>query len=252
MIGLIRRFAARVVTLLDGFPDLQRRSLVRAYIKGRGIEIGARHRPLKVSSRARVTYVDRLWVPGLQQQHPELASRKLAPVDIVDDIEKLTRFPDESQDFVIANHVLEHCQNPIGALLNFLRVLRRGGILYLAVLDDRYTLNRARPVTSLEHMLQDHERGPEWSKEQHLEEWTRLVNGVQEPEEVAEQVTLLMSIDYDIQYHVLTQHELMEMLLLLRKKLNFEIEVFLKREKEILVILRKSDAPALPRVSPAA
>src|SRR5437763_692697 len=112
MLGLLRRFAARLVALVDAFPDLQRRSLVRAYIKGRGLEISALHRPLKVPSQAKVTYVDRLWVPGLQQQYPELATRQLAKVGMVDDIEKLTRFEDGSQDFVIANHVLEHCQNP--------------------------------------------------------------------------------------------------------------------------------------------
>ncbi len=252
MLGLLRRFVGRMVSLLDTFPDLQRRSLIRSYIKGRGIEIGALHRPLRVSTQAKVTYVDRLWVPGLQQQHPELASCELAKVGVVDDIERLTRFPDESQDFVIANHLLENCQNPIGALLNFLRVLKRGGVLYLAVQDDRYTINGTRPVTSLEHMLQDLERGPEWSKQQHLEEWTRLVNGVQEADEVAEQVSTLMKIDYRIQYHVWTQLELLQMLLLVRKKLSFEIEVFLKRNKEVLMILRKTESSATPQVNPAA
>jgi predicted SAM-dependent methyltransferase len=252
MLGLLRRFIGRMVSLLDSFPDLQRRSLVRNYIKGRGIEIGALHRPLRVSSQARVTYVDRLWVPGLQQRYPELASRKLAKVGVVDDIERLTRIQDASQDFLIANHVLEHCQNPIGALLNFLRVLRGGGVLYLAVQDDRYTLNGTRPVTSLEHLLQDLERGPEWSKQQHLEEWTRMVNGVQEADEVAEQVSTLMKIDYRIQYHVWTQLELLQMLLLVRKKLSFEIEVFLKRNKEVLMILRRSEPTAMPQVNPAA
>jgi SAM-dependent methyltransferase len=153
---------------------------------------------------------------------------------------------------LIANHVLEHCQNPIGALLNFLRVLRGGGVLYLAVQDDRYTLNGTRPVTSLEHLLQDLERGPEWSKQQHLEEWTRMVNGVQEADEVAEQVSTLMKIDYRIQYHVWTQLELLQMLLLVRKKLSFEIEVFLKRNKEVLMILRRSEPTAMPQVNPAA
>jgi SAM-dependent methyltransferase len=252
MLGLLRRFVGRMVSLLDTFPDLQRRSLIRSYIKGRGIEIGALHRPLRVSTQAKVTYVDRLWVPGLQQQHPELATRELAKVGVVDDIERLTRFPDECQDFVIANHLLENCQNPIGALLNFLRVLKRGGVLYLAVQDDRYTINGTRPVTSLEHMLQDLERGPEWSKQQHLEEWTRLVNGVQEADEVAEQVSTLMKIDYRIQYHVWTQLELLQMLLLVREKLSFEIEVFLKRNKEVLMILRKTESSATPQVNPAA
>ena len=39
-------------------------------------------------------------------------------VDVVDDAQTLATFPDESVDFVIANHVLEHLEDPIGALEN--------------------------------------------------------------------------------------------------------------------------------------
>jgi hypothetical protein len=69
---------------------------------------------------------------------------------------------------------------------------------------------------------------------------------------VAEQVSTLMKIDYRIQYHVWTQLELLQMLLLVRKKLSFEIEVFLKRNKEVLMILRRSEPTATPQVNPAA
>ena len=79
-----------------------------------------------------------------------------------------------------------------------------------------------------------------------------MVNGVQEADEVAEQVSTLMKIDYRIQYHVWTQLELLQMLLLVRKKLSFEIEVFLKRNKEVLMILRRSEPTAMPQVNPAA
>jgi len=44
----------------------------------------------------------------------------------------------------------------------------------------------------------------------------------------------------------------LEMLLVVRKKLNFEIEVFLKRDKEVLILLRKTEAAAIPRITPAA
>lgn len=79
---------------------------------------------------------------------------------------------------MIANHFLEHCENPIKAFLNMLRVLRPGGILFLAVPDKRHTFDRDRPVTPLAHLVRDYEEGPGWSRKGHFEEWVRLVHKV--------------------------------------------------------------------------
>lgn len=46
--------------------------------------------------------------------------------DIVDDGECLSKVGDFSQDFVIANHVLEHFEDPIKGFRNMLRVLKHG------------------------------------------------------------------------------------------------------------------------------
>jgi predicted SAM-dependent methyltransferase len=241
MIHALRGLARRVrhAFVAAGFD---RRSIADAYLEGRGIEVGALHRPLRVSPRARVTYVDRLWEHGLRQQYPELSAHRLTPVDVCDDGERLGRIADASQDFVIANHFLEHCQDPIGTLMNFLRVLRPGGVVYLAVPDHRYTFDRARPVTPLAHLLRDHERGPEGSRRPHFEEWTRLVNGVEDVGAVAEQVEHLMCVDYSIHYHVWSQAEFLGLLLLLRQRQGFEIELFLKRRYEMIAVLRKAAA----------
>ena len=107
---------------------LNRYSLAFFYIEGKGIEIGALHNPLKVSSRASVRYVDRMSVADLRCQYVELEDQ-LVTVDVVDDGERLATFQNASQDFVIANHFVEHCQNPLLALENALRILRRGGAL---------------------------------------------------------------------------------------------------------------------------
>jgi predicted SAM-dependent methyltransferase len=48
--------------------------------------------------------------------YPELKSRKFIEPDIIDDGEKLSRIEDASQDFIIANHFLEHCEDPIGTV----------------------------------------------------------------------------------------------------------------------------------------
>ncbi len=53
-------------------------------------------------------------------------------VDVVDDGESLQdHLPDVSADFIIANHFIEHTQDPLGTLAAYLRVLRTGGVLYL-------------------------------------------------------------------------------------------------------------------------
>lgn len=216
-----------------------RRQIASRYLSGSGIEIGALHSPLEVPANAIVQYVDRMTVADLRKQYRELAEYELVEVDIIDDGETLPSIADASVDFIIANHMIEHCQNPIGTIEHHLRVLKPGGILYMAVPDKRYTFDRDRPVTSLEHLIQD-AKGPEWSMRSHFEEWNRLVNKVPE-EQVATSTQHLIDINYSIHFHVWTQVEFLELLLYCRNKLSstFEIELLQKNGIEFITILRR-------------
>ncbi len=218
---------------------LSRESVAQAYLQGAGLEIGGLHNPLNTPRRIQVTYVDRLPVSELRRHYPELAGQPFVPVHVQDDGERLAQFADQTQDFVIANHFLEHCQDPIGTLESFFRVLKPAGILYLAVPDKRYTFDRDRPVTPLEHLIRDHEEGPGWSRRQHFEEWTRLVNKVTDDAQAEAEIARLMELDYSIHYHVWTQAEFQELLLHTRRRLCFEVELFLKNGEEMIVVLRK-------------
>ena len=73
--------------------------LAPVYLKGRGLEIGALHNPLRVSSRAKVRYVDRLPVAELRAHYPDLRDKKLVRVDVVDDGERLDTVGTATQDF---------------------------------------------------------------------------------------------------------------------------------------------------------
>jgi len=228
---------ARLGTREAPRPKLDREMIAQTYLTGLGIEIGALHNPLKLPPAATARYVDRLPVSELREQYPELAEQELVNVDILADGERLESIADSTQDFVIANHFVEHCQDPIGALLNMLRVLKPTGILYLALPDKRCCFDSDRPVTSLEHVLRDHTEGPEWSRRGHFEEWARLVNKV---EDVDTEIERLMSIDYSIHYHVWTPLEMLELILALRKLTAFEIELFFEHDGvEVIFILRK-------------
>jgi len=237
----LRRAATRGLKRLLpplGMPD--RAQLAAHYLRGDGIEIGALHRPLVVPAGLRVHYVDRMPVAELRQQYAELKDERLVPVDIIDDGERLGKIADASQDFVIANHFLEHCQDPIQALRNMLRVLRAGGVLYLAVPDKRYTFDVDRPLTRLEHLWQDYEQGPDGSRRQHFEEFAYFVHKFQGPGEAQAQAQHLLDMNYSIHFHVWTEIQLLELLLAIRQRFNlsFDIELMLKNGEEVIFILR--------------
>lgn len=221
--------------------------LAQVYLRGDGIEIGALQRPLKIPRGARVKYIDRMTVADLRKHYPELASEKLVEADIIDDGERLAKIADNSQDFVITNHFIEHCQDPILAIANMLRVLRIEGILYLAAPDKRFSPDRDRPLTPNEHLLRDHQEGPAWSKRQHFEEWVRLwtYETAKTDEEVRQRVDFLMDMDYSIHYHVWTPITFMRFIAVVEEELRkefgiqFQVEHFLRNDSEIIVILRK-------------
>lgn len=64
---------------------------------------------------------------------------------------------DESFDVLASRHVLEHISNPISALLEWKRVLRKGAYLYVSVPDRRKTAERRRALTPLAHFIADYE-----------------------------------------------------------------------------------------------
>ena len=216
------------------------RSVIAAiYLKGDGIEIGALHQPLSVPPGARVKYVDRMTALELQRHYHEISTSPFVETDIIDDGEQLTKIEDGSQDFVIANHFLEHCQNPIRTFQNFLRVLKPEAVLYVAVPDKRFTFDADRPPTTIEHILRDFAEGPEWSKRQHFEEWSRLVNKAKD-EHVPHEVEHLLDIDYSIHYHVWRAADLLELVTTIQRFLQFELELFLRNGFETILILRKT------------
>ncbi|MDP8911486.1 MAG: methyltransferase domain-containing protein [Actinomycetota bacterium] len=223
--------------------DRRRTKLASRYLRGEGLEIGALHQPLRLPDGARARYVDRMSTEDLREHYPELAAHPFTEPDVIDDGETLASVPAGSVDFVIANHFIEHCQDPISAIRNHLRVLRPGGILYMAVPDKREIFDRDRPLTSLDHLVRDHTEGPEWSRRSHFEEYAALVDKAQDVEAHAD---VLMERDYSIHFHVWTPESFRRFLEHCRSELAlpFAIEDFERNGFEFIAILRKLNGTA--------
>lgn len=238
------RAAARLSASLLAPRYWCRRYLAWRYLRGDGIEIGALHLPLPVSAAARVKYVDRMSVADLRKHYSELAALPLLEPDIVDNGEKLDKIPAASLDFIIANHFLEHCQDPVGTIERHLSRLKVGGFLYYAVPLKNFTFDSARTITPVEHMLADNADGGSATRRTHYHEWVTLVNKVNDPAEVERQVQELMRMDYSIHFHVWDQSSFLALLNAVKSKLGdaFSIEQAVHwpyHQMELVTVLRK-------------
>jgi SAM-dependent methyltransferase len=224
------------------------------FLAGEGLEIGPLHQPLAMPPRAKARYVDRMPVEKLREEYPELGEWNLTPVDVVDDGERLETIADASQDFIVANHFLEHCENPIGTIETHLGKLRPGGVLFYAVPDKRYTFDFRRPVVELEHLVEDYVNGPAGSRSEHYEEWSRLVlaEGAEPEEQTLARARQLEEDAYSIHMHAWTQAEFLAMILDCRRRFDeaFDVEAAARQGLEFIVVLRKRGPfPAGPEPS---
>ncbi|HEY7327413.1 MAG TPA: class I SAM-dependent methyltransferase [Gemmataceae bacterium] len=214
------------------------------YLKGDGLEIGALHRPLPLPPNARVRYVDRLDVEGLRTHYPELKDLPLVRVDIIDDGEKLSCVPDGSQDFVVANHFIEHTQDPIGTIRRFLDVLKPGGILFMVVPDKRGTFDKQRSLTPVEHIYRDYEEGPDSSCAAHYYEWVEKVWGDPTGRGIEAEAKRQLEMKFSIHFHVWTHTTFWEMLMAIRGRYAMPFDIYAlfynQPESESIVVLSKT------------
>ena len=216
-------------------------------LNGEGLEIGALHRPVNAPHLS-VKYVDRLPVAELLKQYPELAKEKIVEPDVLDDGETLGTIPSASQDFVIANHVIEHMSNPIGTLLNWQRVLKPGGRLFLAAPDKRYTFDIERELTPIEHLMADYENPSAERDKEAFFDFALKVScrkfGLRPESQASELAKELWDTKYSIHYHVWTFQTFGEFLKYLDKKIfgwqMHVIEEMPTQKEEFIFVLEKA------------
>ena len=213
-----------------------RDDLAFRYLRGDGIEIGALYRPQRVPPGAHVRFVDHGDEDELKRVYPD--HDWVQEPDVVDEAERLDKFADESLDFVIANHVLEHVEDPVAALTAFIRVLRPGGIVFLTLPDPRYSFDGRRERTTVAHVLRDHRDGPEASRREHYEEWAHIVEGLVDPGDIERRTAEFAREGTRNHFHVWELGTFIELLFAL--ELPVAIEAAQATEPEFAVVLRKT------------
>lgn len=148
-----------------------RASVAATFLKGRGLEIGAFTQPTDLPPDREVLFFDRYPTAELLAFYDRDCGRPLMEPTYVGEAQTLASVPDADFDFVIANHVIEHLLDPISFLKAVLAKLREGGRAMILAPDKEHGFDAPRPLTSFEHLVQDHAHGGERSQSEHFHEW---------------------------------------------------------------------------------
>lgn len=229
---------------MKAIVDARRRRYSRDLV-GRGLEIGALGNPMPLPHATEIVYSDVLRPDQVDAMYP--GSRH---PDILSDSERFDGVATGEFDFVVANHVLEHVTDPIGALTEWHRILKPDGLLLISLPDKRYTFDHRRQRTRLAHLEEDHHStlDPQLRNECHLLEWAEHVErlkpgSVEFDEWVAEQ----RRKGFAVHNHVWVLQDLIELLEHLRDRYGVAFRLVRWSNTSVLgnefnLLLRKADS----------
>ncbi|MDH2310385.1 methyltransferase domain-containing protein [Methylobacterium brachiatum] len=174
--------------------------------RGTGLEIGAGGNPFPVPLDCHVAYGDMYTYEELiQNAYPGQPLYSIVAPSIKTDLDSLKNVCDDSLDFIVACHVIEHTKNPIGSIVNAYSKLRKGGHLVLTIPDKERTFDRNRAVTTLEHLVEDYcNPDPERDKEHYRDFFANAENFAVPPDQLEEKWQKEWREDYSIHFHTWT------------------------------------------------
>lgn len=120
----------------------------------RGIEIGGSAHNAFGLKTLNIDYTDD-YSTGFKNEEIATCGQFL-PVDWVSPGDDLP-FKDNTWDFVISSHVIEHFYDPVKTVLEWLRVTKPGGYVYMIVPHKERTFDKPRPRTPLSEIIDRHD-----------------------------------------------------------------------------------------------
>jgi SAM-dependent methyltransferase len=135
-----------------------------------GIEIGASaHNPFNLNTK-NVDYTDD-YSTVFKREEFKICG-EYAKVDIVANGDELP-LEDNSQDFVISSHVIEHFWDPVKAIKEWMRVTKEGGYIYIICPHKFRTFDIDREITHFDEIISRHGKPmpPDSNPHQHWSVW---------------------------------------------------------------------------------
>lgn len=229
---------------------LNRASIAAAFLKGRGVEIGAFSQPNDLPPDREITFYDRYPAQTLREVYDPDCGRPLMAPDYVGQAETLDGLPDAAFDFLIANHVIEHLQDPILFLQSIARKLVPGGRAMIAAPDKRYCMDKPRSLTPFEHLVDDHELGTAPRQRAHFVRYYVEAGGQEQAVAEANADHADMD-DIRFHYHVWDAESFVAFVTATIARYALPLAVVYTRatEADIIVVLERTEPQATPEAA---
>ena len=177
LIGCVTTYEVPALDTSTAFYP-NRAAIAATFLIGRGVEVGAFSQPNDLPPDRTIAFYDRYPAARLRAFYDDTCGRPLMEPHYVGDAETLDGLPDAAFDFLIANHVIEHLQDPIRFVKSVAAKLRIGGRAMIAAPDKRFCMDHPRSLTPFDHLLEDHERGPAASQRAHYVQYIGEAGGL--------------------------------------------------------------------------
>ena len=115
-----------------------------------------------------------IWEGTIQGGESYIWHKGKRGIQYISEATDLNKVPDAKYDFVISSNCLEHVANPMKALEEWVRVVKKGGLLLLALPNKTYNFDHKRSVTDFEHLLDDYRNNMGEDDMTHLDEILEL------------------------------------------------------------------------------
>jgi SAM-dependent methyltransferase len=149
-------------------------------------------------------------------------------------------YSDETFDFIISEHVLEHITNPIKAMKEWLRVLKPGGKFFIVLPHKDRNNDCHRELTTLEHLMEDFKKDIPYNDDFHFNEWwEKVVQKDLMPEHYKHMKKTDLLNSASIHHHVWTEKEIVELFQYLDLEIEFVDNKVYDRRDSFVVIGRK-------------
>jgi len=119
---------------------------------------------------------------------------------------------DQTFSFILSEHVLEHATNPIHFLQEWIRVLKKNGVIFCFLPHRDRNNDCHRELTTLEHLISDHKNKVPNNDAFHLPEWrNNVVDRGLMPEHYRHMNDQELLNSHSIHHHVWTEVQIVEL-----------------------------------------
>jgi SAM-dependent methyltransferase len=160
------------------------------YTRGRGIEIGPGISPQILPSKdVDVRYLERSPIVDWERLYNKSgkytiseAQRRIFPLYIIGDAQRLEIVEDHSLDFIFSSHVFEHFTNPLGTLQIWHGKLRAGGHVVGVVPEAHNCFDILQPLSKEDQWLEEWSESIWEYQSRHYQKWCRFTQPWASPE----------------------------------------------------------------------